>query len=227
MHDRSHITPIIEEYLETMLHMASEGKTIIAARLAERFEVSPPTVTATLRRMVRDGLITSNNRKEVKLTKPGLKAANNIVRRHRLAERLLTDVLKIPWHEAHEEACFMEHGISDRVMESLYQALGKPATCPHGNPIPMADTLLPVKGAPLDTIPAGTTVVVERISEDGTNLPELLEYLEQGSIKPGVVLSVEEVATYAGTMKVRQDNQEFSLGTKAAAAVWVTPLAKP
>lgn len=227
MHDRNRITPTIEEYLETMQHMASEGKPIIAARLAERFQVSAPTVTATLRRMTRDGLITADNRKEVRLTSNGLKAANNIVRRHRLAERLLTDVLRIPWHAAHREACSLEHGISDRVMESLYDALGKPATCPHGNPIPMADTLLTLKGVPLDTVPAGSTVVVERISEEGMDISELLQYLEQGSIKPGAVLSVEEIAAYAGTMKVRQENRQLALGTKAAASVWVTPLAKP
>ncbi|MBI2852796.1 MAG: metal-dependent transcriptional regulator [Chloroflexi bacterium] len=227
MHDRNRITPTIEEYLETMQHMASEGKAIIAARLAETFRVSAPTVTATLRRMERDGLITSNHRREVRLTQKGLLAANNIVRRHRLAERLLTDMLRIPWHEAHKEACSLEHGISDKVMETLYEVLGQPATCPHGNPIPVSDALVPLKGVPLDTVGVGSIVVVERISEEGADIPELLAYLQQGSIKPGAVLSIEEIAPYAGTMKVHQKDREFALGTKAAASVWVTPLEKP
>ncbi|MBI4296851.1 MAG: metal-dependent transcriptional regulator [Chloroflexi bacterium] len=227
MQDASRATPTVEEYLEAILNMSSEGKRVLGARLAERLNVSAPTVTATLRRMMRDGLVTTNRGKEIRLTSKGLKAANNLVRRHRLAERLLTDVLKIPWPQAHQEACALEHGISDKVMESLYQVLGQPATCPHGNPIPVADTLLPVKGVPLDTMAAGTTVVVERISEEAANLPALLEYLEQGNIMPGAVLSVEEVASFAGTMKIRQNDREFALGAKAASSVWVTPVSKP
>jgi DtxR family Mn-dependent transcriptional regulator len=222
MLDETHATATVEEYLEAILNMTSEGKMVLAARLAERLAVSPPTVTATLQRMGRDGLISANEHKEITLTAKGMKMAISIVRRHRLAERLLTDILKIPWHEAHEEACLLEHGISEKVMHRLYLTLGKPATCPHGNPIPVDDVLPPIRGVPLDTVSAGGTVVVERISEEATRLEELMKYLEQAGIKPGTKMTVKEVADYAGTITLLVGSSEFPLGTKAAALVWVT-----
>lgn len=227
MSTENRATATVEEYLEAIVNMVSEKKAVLAARLAQRLQVSPPTVTATLRRMRRDGLITTNEQKEIILTEKGMKVATNIVRRHRLAERLLTDIVKIPWHEAHQEACLLEHAISDRVMERLYQVLGRPVTCPHGNPIPIDDILPPIKGVPLDTVEAKKTVVVERISEEASRLPDVMEYLGQAGIKPGVRIAIEEVADYAGTMKVMVENNEFSLGTKAASLVWVTPSPRP
>lgn len=223
MLDETHATATVEEYLEAILNMVSEGKKVLAARLAERLQVSPPTVTVTLQRMGRDGLVAANERKEINLTEKGMKMAMSVVRRHRLAERLLTDVLKIPWHEAHQEACLLEHGISEKVMERLYHALGQPKTCPHGNPIPVGDILPSIQGVPLDTVAAEETVVVERISEEATRLVELMRYLEQAGIKPGARITVREVASYAGTITLLVGDGEFSLGTKAAAWVWVTP----
>lgn len=223
MPEENRVTPTIEEYLETILNMTSEGKAVMAARLAERMQVSPPTVTATLQRMRRDGLISSDEPKEIVLTEKGLKMAMNMVRRHRLAERLLTDILGVPWHEAHQEACLLEHGISDKVMERLDATLGQPATCPHGNPIPDGDFLAPIRGVPLDTVKAGENVVVERISEEATRLEEVMKYLAQAGIMPGIGITVKEVADYAGAIKVVVNGKEFSLGTKAAALVWVLP----
>lgn len=225
MSDAIHITATVEEYLEAILNMVSEKRPVLAVRLAERLQVSPPTVTATLRRMRRDGLVSLNDRKEITLTDQGMKMAINIARRHRLAERLLTDVLKIPWYEAHQEACLLEHGISEKVMKRLYLTLGKPTTCPHGNPIPIDDVLPPLEGVPLYTIPAGETVIVKRISEEATRQEELMKYLERIGIKPGVKMKVKEVADYAGTVTVLVANREITLGTKAAALVWVTPSA--
>lgn len=219
----AHITATVEEYLEAILNMVSEGRVVLAARLAERLQVSPPTVTATLQRMARDRLIATSKHREIKLTEQGMKMAVSIVKRHRLAERLLTDVLKMPWHEAHQEACLLEHGISEKVIDKLYETLGKPQTCPHGNPIPVNDILPPIRGKPLDTISTGETVIVERISEEATRLEELMQYLGQANIKPGTAVTVKEVADYAGTMKVLVNKKEFSLGTKAASMVWVLP----
>ncbi|MCL5987006.1 MAG: metal-dependent transcriptional regulator [Actinobacteria bacterium] len=223
MSDKTLATATIEEYLEAILNMAIEGKRALGARLAERLNVSPPTVTATLQRMMRDRLITTDEKKEVSLTQKGMKLAMSIVRRHRLAERLLTDILKVPWHEAHQEACLLEHGISERIVDRLYEALGKPATCPHGNPIPVDDVLPSIQGVPLDTVAAGTTMIVERISEEANRLPELMEFFDRSMIKPGAIIKVEEVTDYVGTMKVLIDTRPLSLGTKAAALVWVTP----
>ena len=152
-----------------------------------------------------------------------MKLAIGIVRRHRLAERFLMDVLKIPWYETHQEACLLEHAMSDRVVGRLYEVLGKPVTCPHGNPIPVDDVLPPIRGVPLNTVAAGSTVVVERISEEANRSQELMEYFEQLGIKPGATITVTEVAEYAGTMSVSIGKKSFSLGTKATAVVWVIP----
>lgn len=216
-------TGTVEEYLEAILNMASEHKKVLAARLAERLQVSPPTVATTLQRMRRDKLITTRGKEGIFLTEKGMKLAVGIVRRHRLAERLLTDVLKISWHEVHQEACLLEHAISERVMDRLYEVLGRPTTCPHGNPIPVGDVLPPIRGVPLNTVTAGISVVVERISEEANRLTELMEYFDQAGIKPGERLTVKKVIDFAGIMTLLVGKKSFSIGTQAATMVWVTP----
>src|SRR5438874_9208063 len=116
--------------------MWSEGEPPRSARLADWLGVSRPTVTAALRRMTRDGMVRMNSRKEIELTAAGRKAAESIVRRHRIMERWLTDVLGLDWVAADAEAARLEHAVSDVVEQRLYEVLGRPATCPHGNPIP-------------------------------------------------------------------------------------------
>src|SRR2546421_8067370 len=116
--------------------MRAEGETVTNARLAEWRGVSRPTVTAGLRRMARDGLLRADAGKEVLLTAEGDTKAASIVRRHRIMERWLTDALGLDWVVADEEAARLEHAISDLVEQRLYEALGRPASCPHGNPIP-------------------------------------------------------------------------------------------
>src|SRR3989339_16815 len=209
MTEKTNATGTIEEYLEAILNMASEGKKALGARLAERLQVSPPTVTATLKRMRRDNLVTTNGKEGISLTEKGMKLAIGIVRRHRLAERLLMDVLKIPWYETHQEACLLEHAMSERVVDRLYEVLRKPTTCPHGNPIPSDDVLPPIQGVPLNTLPAGTTAVVERISEEANRLLGLMEYFDQTGIKPGTAVTVKEVTEYAGTMTLLIQNKNF------------------
>ena len=216
-------TGTTEEYLEAIINMIAEGKKVLGARLAERLEVSPPTVTATLNRMKRDGLIEPNRKDGVSLTPRGRELAAGIVRRHRLAERLLTDILHIPWSETHQEACLLEHAISEKVVERLDDVLGRPQTCPHGNPIPRDGRLPAIRGVPLDAAEKGEVVTVERISEEANRSPELMKYFEEKGIIPGTALTVEDVAEYAGMLTVSVGGTSFSMGTKAAALVWVTP----
>src|SRR5918998_591944 len=136
-------TSVVEDYLQVLHYMTRDGVPVIAARLAERLGVTPPTVTATLQRMERDGLIQHGARKEILFTQKGKQLAEDIVRRHALAERLLTDLLKMPWHESHEEAHGVEHAMTPKLEARLLQALGNPTTCPHGNPIPGLGSLAP------------------------------------------------------------------------------------
>src|SRR5437660_10312818 len=121
----------VEDYLLNIYTMSSEGRSVIAARLAETLGVAPPTVTATLHRMTKQGLITVSRQKEVGLTELGLAEAETMVRRHRLAERLLIDILGLDCADVHEEAHRFEHAISPRVEERILPVLGDPATCPH------------------------------------------------------------------------------------------------
>src|SRR5436305_6744881 len=127
---------VISRYLEAIYYMFSEGEPLRSARLADWLGVSRPTVTIALRRMARDGMVRMTRTKEIELTPRGMKAAESIVRRHRIMERWLTDGLGLDWVTADEEAARLEHAVSDVVEKRLYEALGRPKTCPHGNPIP-------------------------------------------------------------------------------------------
>ena len=224
MDEQSRLTPRAEEYLEAILNMRIEGKTVVAARLAERLSVSPPTVAGALRRLKRDGLISTNRRKAIELTKQGEQEALTIVRRHRLVECLLTDILEVEWSECHEEACLIEHSISPLVEHKLYQRLGQPATCPHGNPIPRDKTVPSPKGVPLDSVSQGTRIEVTRISEEANYNPELMRFLQRQNILPGKTFQVKEVASHIGTITLASESEEISLGVKAASTIWVIPL---
>src|SRR5688500_10722641 len=135
MHDGFH--PPLEEYLEAIHELEEEGVQVIQARLAERLGHSAPSVSETMRRLKDDGYVTLSNR-TISFTEKGRQRAESVVRKHRLAERLLTDVIGLEWHKAHLEACRWEHVISDEVEERLVALLENPQTCPHGNPIPGA-----------------------------------------------------------------------------------------
>src|SRR5919109_4678011 len=130
------LSATVEEYLETIYNMSMEDEVVIGARLAEKFAVSAPTVTEMLKRLVRDGYVEMDNRRQVTLTEAGIRAAESVLRRHRLTERFLADMLGMQWHEVHEEAGRLEHFISGAVEERVLTTLNHPTTCPHGNPIP-------------------------------------------------------------------------------------------
>ena len=130
MHDTT------EEYLETIFEIEEEGIVPIRARLVERLRISAPAVSETVNRLVEQGNVELLDNKRLRLTPKGRAIARSIVRRHRLAERLLVDVIGLEWEKAHREADRWEHAISAEVEEKLVALLGDPATCPHGNPIP-------------------------------------------------------------------------------------------
>src|SRR5688572_8876296 len=126
----------VEDYLQLIYTMHREGDDVIAARLKERKGVSAPTAWATLKRMERDGLITLGEGHQIELSTSGQEKAQSIIRRHMLAERLLTDILKLDWAEVHDEAHRIEHAISPLIERQILKLLDNPSTCPHGNPIP-------------------------------------------------------------------------------------------
>src|SRR2546428_5309842 len=130
------LSATVEEYLETIYNMSMESEVVIGARLAERFRVAAPSVTEMLKRLVRDGYVEMNSKRHIVLTEAGNKAAEAVLRRHRLTERFLVDMLGMQWHQVHEEACRLEHFISGAVESRVIASLHNPTTCPHGNPIP-------------------------------------------------------------------------------------------
>lgn len=213
------LTEAVEEYLEAIYKMSLEGP-VIAARLAERMGVSPPTVADMLKRLSEKGMISTSRRDGVKLTKKGLSTAETMVRRHRLWERFLTDVLGLNWDEVHEEACRLEHAMSPQVEEKLADILGHPETCPHGFPIPGT------KGAkkrareakPLSMLSVGDEAVIERVTEEDS---QLLQYLSSLGLLPEAKISIKEIAPFKGPMLVQVCGAQYALGQEVASKIMV------
>jgi len=206
----------VEDYLQILHYMSRDGIPLIAARLAERLNVTPPTVTATLQRMERDGLITHGPRKEILLTDQGRRLAEDIVRRHALAERLLTDLLKMPWHESHEEAHGVEHAMTPKLEAQLLAALGNPTTCPHGNPIPGLGMLNPDE-FPLDQAQTGDELIIQRITEEAEVDLQLMRYLQEHGVAPGAHMLVREASRFNGLLVLEGAEGQVPLGLQVAA----------
>jgi len=213
---------VISRYLEAIYYMRAEGETVTNARLAEWLGVSRPTVTAGLRRMARDGLLRADSGKEVLLTAKGDDQAAAIVRRHRIMERWLTDALGLDWVVADEEAARLEHAISDLVEQRLYEALGRPASCPHGNPIPGHSEPVPgeVKLSRLGTGRATVTRISEVAEREA---PSLLQYLHERNLVPGTALAVTEVDPVGRNLRLRASGRDLTLSQETAGKVWVLP----
>jgi DtxR family Mn-dependent transcriptional regulator len=214
---------VVSRYLEAIFYMKAEGETVRSARLADWLGVSRPTVTVALRRMTRDGMVRQTARKEIELTELGAEAAAAIVRRHRIMERWLTDTLGLDWVAADEEAARLEHAVSDRVEQRLYEALGRPSTCPHGNPIPgYADQR--ADEVRLSTLGEGAEMTVLRISEVAEReAPPLLRYLLDRRLTPGATVRVLEVDEVGRTLRVVADEHEMTLSQDTGGKVWVVP----
>jgi DtxR family Mn-dependent transcriptional regulator len=219
--DQSRPSQTIEDYLALMHYMTRDGQTIIGARLAERLGVSAATVTATLQRMVRDGLVTVGDHKVVQLTEHGRTLAESMVRRHALAERLLVDILGMGWTESHEEAHHVEHAITPRIERRLMELLGNPTTCPHGNPIPGTGALPSPFSFWLSDARPGQDVVIERIVEEAEDNFELMDYLEKSRLRPWVRLTIVGVSPSAGVVTVERDGETLHIGMSAASKLRV------
>jgi DtxR family Mn-dependent transcriptional regulator len=215
-------TASVQDYLAAIYDLGGSGKPVIGARLAKHMAVSAPAVTEAVHRIARGGYVRVGPRKELTLTPKGQQIAEVMARRHRLLERWLTDTLGLDWTEAHEEAHRLEHALSPRVEDRLAEMLGMPSTCPHGNPIPGMPRPPRVEPFPLAQASEGSTVVVERITEEAEADKKLLEYLWRNDVRPGRRLSILEVAPGAGTVTAAgDDGPPIALGLPAAAKIWV------
>ena len=215
MHDAT------EEYLETILEIEEEGVPPIRARLVERLGISAPAVSETVNRLVEQGYAQLLDNRSLRLTPKGRALAVSIVRRHRLAERLLTDVIGLEWEKVHREADRWEHAISADVEEKLVQLLGDPATCPHGNPIPGSAHKIDVRGStPLSRVDSGP-VTVSRISEKVELDDDALVLLAGAQLIPGSDAVVVGPAPDGVIVKTASGEQAIPM--RLADLMFVTP----
>ena len=217
------------EYLMTIRYMHGEGQPVIAARLAERLGVSAATVSEMVTRLVREQLIAVDGEtRQLTLTDRGREAAERTFRRHALSEWLLTEVVGLGWAEADEEAHHLQHALSDRVTDRIDELLGRPPTCPHGNPIPR-DGHTPERpaGSRMSDASSGSTITILRVTEEAEEDARLLTFLQENGVRPGHVFDVIDVAEHIGTMTLRRvdgeamDGHEVTIGLLAAAKLRV------
>jgi DtxR family transcriptional regulator, Mn-dependent transcriptional regulator len=211
--------PAFEEYCETIFELREDDVAVIQARIAERLEVSRPAVSEMIRRLEGAGLVTVDEG-AIRLTSDGLELAESVVRRHRLAERFLTDILGLSWADAHVEAGKWEHVISEPVEAAMIRVLGDPTTCPHGNPIPGSAYQAP-DAVSLNELRVGSTFTVTRIPEELEFTPGLLDFLEESSLQPGMTGTVTATSP-DGTTTVEIDGKHVGIGAFASTRILVT-----
>ncbi len=227
------LTEKMEEYLEALFKLSRQKETLTPTCLAEYMKVTPPTVLDMLRRLEKEGYVRYEGagpggergksygraRRNIVLTPKGERAARTLIRRHRLSERFLTDMLGMDWESAHREACRLEHVISPEMEQKLAEMLGNPDTCPHGYPIPdenghMADG---EEMKPLCDFEPEEKGCIARVEEEE---PKLLQYLASLGLMPDVDVEVREVAPFGGPLLVRIGDAQYALGREVAAKIW-------
>jgi DtxR family Mn-dependent transcriptional regulator len=210
-----------EDYLKAIWEMLEENQTPISARLAEELNVTPPAVTAALKRMTRDGHVRMERSGKIDLTRKGRQVAEHLALRHQLAERLLTDVIGLSWAKAHDEAERMEHTISPEVEALLLRRFGTKSSCPHGVPMRGGIAQLRRSGAVLlSDLQAGEKAEILCVYEkDG----KFLEFLEGLELRPSARVEVKN-REYDETMTIRSAGRRMHLGKPATSRIWVRRL---
>jgi len=209
-------TETLEEYLETIYKLAQKGP-VRPTQIAESAGVSGPTVTATLRRLEARELITRTSDGGVVLTDRGMHSALDIVRRHRISERFLVDVLGLDISEVHEDACRLEHALSPRVLAALEEYLNSPDVCPHGYPIPSSDgSVAAVEGRPLCDLGRGESGIVLQVAEDDD---AVLSYLASLGLLPGAKVTVVDAAPFEGPLVIEVGKTRPAIARDIAAFV--------
>jgi len=220
-----------EMYLRTILDLEEENIVPLRARISERLGHSGPTVSQTIGRMERDGLVVVEGDRHLALTGEGRSRATHVMRKHRLAERLLADVIGLDWAYVHEEACRWEHVMSEQVERRLLEMLGHPTESPYGNPIPGLEEL---GDAPAEKFLDGVVslvgfaagrsepakAVIRRLGEPVQVEPELLQQLQAAGVKPGAEASISAAGSYI-VVQVDGFGDGLELPTEVAAHIYV------
>lgn len=223
------LSMVAENYLLSIFQLEEEGRRVTISHLAEQLKRLPvgeglgtslPSVGAMIRRMVREDLLEAVPNKDVVLTGKGRMFAESMVRRHRLAERLVVDLLGLELHKAHIEAHRLEHAISPELEEKIIERLGNPTTCPFGHPIPGSgyDQSSSTDTIQLSVAELDKDLCIDRVPEDDQ---VLLEYFVENGLIPGAKIVVLEAAPYRGVIRIRSGNIEAVVGYQVAERIWV------
>jgi DtxR family Mn-dependent transcriptional regulator len=231
----NHLVDTTEMYLRTILELEEEGVPPLRARIAERLHQSGPTVSQTVARMERDGLLVVEGDRHLHLTDLGRAHAVSVMRKHRLAELLLVNVIGLPYTDAHDEACRWEHVMSDEVERRVYDLLNRPTRSPYGNPIPGLDVL--AQGDPSEPTTEGIDtsgernlafpglsgqVVVRRICESVQTNSEVLRQLHAAGVDPGATVTV---AQERDGVTIDRSGEQIRLPREVASRVFVAAAA--
>jgi len=212
------VSASVEHYLKAIHDLGGEEQAVSLSALAKELEISIVSANEMVKKLVQRELITYEPYKGVALTPEGRAQAVTVIRRHRLWERFLTDVLGLGWDQVHAEACRLEHATSALVEEHLAQFLGWPKTCPHGHPVPTPEgEVAREAGVPLSEMKPGTKGVVLNVPEE----TEILQYLGRLGLVPQVEVQVEAVAPFEGPLTVRVGGAQHVMGRQVASQVRV------
>jgi len=208
-----------EDYLKLIYRLEENEGVAKTGRIAQELKVALGTVTNTVANLEKKGFLTHRPYVGIKLTEKGRKIALKIIRRHRLSERLLTDILKIPWSAVHEIACKLEHVINGGVTEAIEQSLDYPKTCPHGNPVPDKDgRIMRESCEPLANLPVKSKGKVMKIINEKE---DLLKYLATLGLLPGVEIEIEEKAPFGGPILVKVSEARYALGREISSSIYI------
>lgn len=214
------VSSTVEEYLEAIYRLQERNGAAKTTELAKQLNVALGTITNTVESLEKQNLVVHQPYKGVKLTSKGRKIALSVIRRHRLSERLVVDILKVEWGKAHDAACKLEHAFADKeLIEPLEKALGSPKTCPHGNPIPSASgEVTEEQSQMLASLNAGEKGVIVKVTDER---PDILHYLSKLGIKLGEQVLVQDKAPFDGPIMVKVGTANFALGKNVASVIWV------
>jgi DtxR family transcriptional regulator, Mn-dependent transcriptional regulator len=214
----------VEDYLEAIYELQEEGDRVVQAHISRRLGVTRASVSEQVARLQKMRLVESNAR-AITLTPHGFAVAEDAVRKHRLAERFLVDVLLMPWHLAHQEANRFQSGITAEIETRMLSVLGEPATCPHGNPIPGTGAVIDPTLQPLKDFVAGETVELVRLLEDVELDTDAMRYFEEHQLVPGARITIVDVGP-DGTVSLAVGDMKSSLGPKLTDNLWVRPVSQ-
>ena len=213
------LTAADQDYVKAVFRLQSLGRTVSTSSLASLLGVTPASVSGMLRKLSRSKLLVHRRYRGARLTARGRRAAIEIIRRHRLVELFLVEVLKLPWDIVHEEAEKLEHAISDSVLDRIDELLGYPEFDPHGAPIPPSGgSFVDVRGTRLDRIEPG---LVGRVCQVGDDDPAILRYLSETGLVPGAKVCIRDRLAFDGTVVLEVSGQRFNISPKVASAVWI------